>query len=258
MKTKTTAFISYQNQEIVSALKLYGIKTAEVPFFKGKINNPEACHADMQIIGLPYGEIFLIKDNEQFNTTVEELISGDTKINYTKHGINEFKYPYCVMLNAAVVGINVFCNTKYTDKYLIGSLLAHNYNIIHVNQGYAKCSTAIVSYNAIITSDKGIASAAKSCGIDVLLISPRGIYLCEKYEGFIGGASVNLSKNKILFIGNIDLHTDGEKIRDFCLAHHVTPECLCRHLPLTDIGGAVLRRAAAPDNDNSELPSINQ
>ena len=56
------------------------------------------------------------------------------------------------------------------------------YEIINVKQGYAKCSICVVSDNAIITADKGIAKAAIQNRIDVLEITrldnnPSNLYV---------------------------------------------------------------------------------
>ncbi|MBQ1389668.1 MAG: hypothetical protein IIY78_08585 [Clostridia bacterium] len=234
------AAVSYHNKKIISALEQTGLIPIKVFPYRNNTDTLESSHADMQMLILPHGEIFLIKDNEPFNSSVADCVSDKSKIKYTKSAIEIFKYPHCTLLNVLIVGNNVLCNTKYTDEYLLDYLFSQNYNIIHVNQGYAKCSCAAISASAIITSDKGISAAARSHGISVLEISPLGIALCDKYEGFIGGASFMISDNKIAFIGNIDQHGDSEKIRDFCMLNRVEAEILCPQLPPTDIGGVVI------------------
>ncbi|WP_051514818.1 DUF6873 family GME fold protein [Fervidicella metallireducens] len=123
-------------------------------------------------------------------------------------------YPGDVPYNAARVSNYVICNIKTTDIRLLNELYLRNLNIINVKQGYSKCSTAVVSKDAIITSDQGIYNAVKN-QLDVLLIEPGYIDLFEMDYGFIGGASGCMSESEICFFGNIKTHPQHQKIEKF-------------------------------------------
>ena len=110
---------------------------------------------------------------------------------------------------------------------------------IAVNQGYARCSVCVVSENAIITSDHGIATVAAKAGLDVLEITPGHIILDGFDYGFIGGASFKVSPTELAFTGILDHHPDKAAILDFMKKYGVAPVYLTNN-PIFDVGGAVL------------------
>ena len=233
------AAMSYISPDIVKAVRSRGFKTIGTPPYKGLSEKPEAAHADMQIKATPEGDIFLIKNNEPFNKVVlDELPQSASCVTLTEDEIYAFSYPYCVKLNAAVVGRHVIGNLRYLDKKMTERLKALGYEFINVKQGYAGCSTAVVSGSAVITSDSGVAKATAACGIDVLTISPGHIGLCKSYGGFIGGASFLADKGTLAFTGDVTRHPDYIRIESFCAAHGVKTLSLT-DAPLLDIGGIV-------------------
>ena len=61
-----------------------------------------------------------------------------------------YKYPNNIILNGVSTSEFFIHNTKYTDEKLL--TLIGNKQIVNVPQGYTKCSTAVVSNKAIMTS----------------------------------------------------------------------------------------------------------
>lgn len=113
-------------------------------------------------------------------------------------------YPGDCAYNIARVGKNIICNTKYTDKTILDMYRAMNYQIIHVNQGYTKCSICPVTDEIILTEDKGIAKTlAEKTEIKVHLLSTNSALLNGFNCGFIGGASGKYG-NAVLFCGKIN------------------------------------------------------
>jgi hypothetical protein len=135
------------------------------------------------------------------------LTKGETWLNRN--------YPENIAYNVLSIGSFAFHNTKYTDKTIIGELKKNGIELIHVNQGYTKCSTCIVDKNSIITSDYKIAKTVEKYGIESLLIKPGGIILESLNYGFIGGSGGLLSKNIMAFTGELDKIQDNYKIYDF-------------------------------------------
>ncbi len=127
------------------------------------------------------------------------------------------KYPASVYYNAARVGNFVFHNTKYTDKVLKENFFKMDIELVHINQGYAKCAISVVDENSIITMDKGIAKAAEKKGIDVLVIEEDAILLPGFKNGFIGGCTGLLDKGKWAVAGDIRKLKSYKKIEDFLL-----------------------------------------
>ena len=71
------------------------------------------------------------------------------------------------------------------------------------------------------------------------MISQGNIELDGYDYGFIGGAGGRIDDNTVIFFGNIEKHPDYISIKEFCAKHSVTIKCLCKNMPLTDIGGIV-------------------
>ncbi len=142
-------------------------------------------------------------------------------------------YPYDIAYNVTRVGNKCLCYEKYTDKEVVKNL---NCEIINIKQGYSKCNICVVDENSVITSDEGIFKICIENGIDALKITDGQIDLKPFKYGFIGGASMKIRKSKLLFFGNIKLHSDYKKIREFCDLKNVEIKSFLNE-KLTDLGG---------------------
>ena len=150
------------------------------------------------------------------------------------------EYPRNVALNAAQVGKNIICRVASLDDTVKAYCDSHGYNLINVNQGYAKCSCAVVSDNAIITEDVGLYRTLSKTDIDVLLIGKGRVALEEADCGFIGGATGYDKHSKTLyFCGSIHDHPDYSLISDFC-KDHGTNIIELSNAHLTDIGSILI------------------
>lgn len=150
-------------------------------------------------------------------------------------------YPNNILLNAKVVSDLVIGKIKNLDPLFVQHCIGRGYRFIDVNQGYSACSICKVTEKAIITADISIYNALKNTDIEVLRISEGYINLHnakgEEY-GFIGGASMKLSEDSILFFGDLDTHPDAVDIRAFCKSQNVSVFEI-KDFDLTDIGGCV-------------------
>ena len=208
-----------------------GFELIKMPTFEA-LQTPVSAHPDM-LFFLGKGRIVCHKDyfaiaEEQINKIAK---ASNCEIIFSGENIGR-EYPLDVLFNAAPVGNMLICR-----RDAVSGMVAETYgekNIINVKQGYAKCSTCVVSDNAIITADVSIAKAAEKRGIDVLVISPAGVRLDGYDCGFIGGASGADGEN-VYFCGNVDLHPDGEKIKAFCKKQGKTAVSLSNEL-LYDYG----------------------
>lgn len=224
------AYLSQKaDKRIIEALGQEGYNVVPLAPFSA-LSHPVDTHADMLLLAVG-DTIFVHKDYEIEFNGFKNTIKVDEPISS--------KYPNDVLLNIAIVGKNVFCNTKYASKTVIKHLEDNNYAIHHVEQGYAHCSTCIVSENAIISADFGILQKAQKMGIDALLITSGHISLPPYNYGFIGG-SCGSCGDKIYFCGALKYHPDGDKIRAFCEKHQkIVIELL--DAPLVDIGGILIK-----------------
>jgi len=148
-------------------------------------------------------------------------------------------YPYDIAYNVARVGKFAFHNLKYTDHVLKRELENTGVELVHVNQGYTKCSISVIDQDSIITSDKGIAKAAEKRGLDVLLIKPEeGILLPGVGHGFIGGSSGMIDKDKWMIAGDFKSLESCDVIKKFLEKKGIS--CIYVHnQPVTDIGSII-------------------
>lgn len=217
--------------EIILSLNNLGIEVVPVNS-KSQLHESLKNHADVVCNHL--GSKYII-----VASTEPELQSA-----LIKHGFDVMQsaadifspYPYETALNAARIDKKLITDPKTLDQSILNYCKDSHVEIIKVRQGYAKCSTAVVDEHSIITSDKGIAKAAKLSGLDVLLIRPGYINLPGCDYGFIGGTCGKIARDKIAFAGRIQDHPDYLKIAEFLGSRKIQPITLANCL-LTDIGG---------------------
>lgn len=151
------------------------------------------------------------------------------------------RYPKTAILNAAKIGKYIFHNIDITDKVIKEAAEAEGLSLIHVNQGYSRCSIVPVGEAALITSDRGIMAAAVKTGLDVGLISSGSVILPGEDHGSIGGASGCLPDGDIVFLGDITSHPDGRYVEDFI--KRSGKRCLyLPDIPLFDAGSLIFTK----------------
>jgi len=156
-------------------------------------------------------------------------------ITIKSHNTPTGQYPNTAILNACRIGNYVLHNSNLTDSAIQREASLNNMKLIHVNQGYTRCSVVPVSGRAVITSDILISKQARKLGISVLDISKGHILLPGQEYGFIGGTMGKTPDNTIVFLGDIKLHPDGSRIENFLRTHNAKYICL-PDLPLFDAG----------------------
>ncbi len=148
-------------------------------------------------------------------------------------------YPWDAQLNCCVAGQRLICNPKIAAHDIVDYLTnIDNKSLLPVRQGYSRCAVCMVDGESIITSDRGIASAAEADGLQVLLIHEGHIRLDGYAYGFIGGATFKLASDKLAFTGQLDSHPDRDVITRFLAERGVEPVYLSRE-PIFDIGSAI-------------------
>ena len=207
----------------LTPVKLQGFKNF------GEIN-PMAYHPDMFCFNLGKNRWIFYDEIYEANRNIIDKLNLDIIIEKSPQSCG---YPHDVGLNAAMFGGNLICRVKYTNEKILEYAREYGKNIIDVKQGYAKCSVCIVDENSVITSDVSIynkiCKKAPQNNINALLITPGHIDLPGCGYGFIGGCSGLIKsdgKNLLAFTGDINLHPDREKIKDFCRGRGVEPVSL--------------------------------
>lgn len=229
----TTVIMSGEYMYLAEELNKLNINTittspsVNLPFF-------ERYHTDMQCSYYAQGKIVI---DEEAQHLVKKI---------TKHGVSvelsssiiKPEYPLNIALNHLIVNDIFIGKVNNTDKYILKFCEENNYKIINVNQGYTKCSTAIVNRNALITADQSIYNACLKQHIDVLKIDAGDICLYGYNYGFIGGCCCKLSKDIMAFTGKVSKHKNYNEIKSFLLNYGVNLLELSNK-PLIDIGGII-------------------
>lgn len=187
-------------------------------------------HPDMLMNIVNNDLIILHKDTDR--AFVSQLQAMEKNIVFSENSLMT-SYPYDIILNALSIRNMFIHSLKHTDSKLLEA--SRGKELINVRQGYTKCSTALISNSAAITSDTGIASALNSRGIDVLLLPPGGILLPGLNYGFIGGTCGLFDKNHLAFYGDLEFYIYGKEVIAFLKKHKVEPLFLKKG-PLVDRG----------------------
>ena len=145
------------------------------------------------------------------------------------------KYPGTAGYNAVLIGNNFIHNSKNIDPVIIDKVHELGASSLHVEQGYSRCSVVPIGKKAIITQDRGITKIVREKGIDVLEIQPGHVILPGEEYGFLGGASGIMPNGTVVFVGDIDLHSDADEIKLFLNKHDIQYIVL-HNMPLYDCG----------------------
>ena len=228
------AIIDYRaSTKTVDALKKLNFNVVKTPQLT-TLYTTICGHGDIMVFNTKKGKI--IAEPTVFDYFSKNLIN--IEVVEGKSILNE-KYPYDIAYNAALVGNHLICNEAYTDKVILDFANKNGIKIVNTKQGYAKCSICVVSDDAIITSDKNIQIAAEKNKIDVLMVDDKSIKLKGFEHGFIGGATGLLEKNILGVNGNINYHTDCNRIIDFCKSHKTEIVSL-NNDEIEDIGSIII------------------
>jgi hypothetical protein len=147
-------------------------------------------------------------------------------------------YPKTAVLNAAEIGNYIIANFGNISPAIADYSKNCNRLPVNTRQGYSRCSVVPVGDNALITADEDILKAASKAGIDCCSISPGHVMLPGERYGFLGGACGVLPDKSIIFLGDIRLHPDYEKMKHFFEKHNISYSYL-DGLALFDAGSLV-------------------
>jgi hypothetical protein len=187
------------NEEILNYLKnmdIEPIKTIKCP----DLQEPVDGHPDMVIFPVDF-QTFIVAPNvySYYKNVLEakgiKVIKGGKTLCRN--------YPEDIAYNVARIGRYAVHNTKHTDQVLKYYLEEAGVEFIHVNQGYTKCSTALISETKALTSDVLIHEKLKSYNIDCMYIDPKVVYLKGYDHGFIGGCAGKINEKIFLSTGKI-------------------------------------------------------
>lgn len=200
------------NKESIKTLNSLGIKVYTTKS-TDSLYDAISGHPDVVLHHIGDNKFVVSPENAEFYKALPEIevIVGESRLFE--------KYPKDIAYNAARVGKYLIHNFKYTDQAILEN--SENLIKIDVKQGYSKCSVCVVTENAIITSDMGIAKKCDDFGIDSLFIDDSSVKLSGVSHGFFGGATGKLSKNLLAVNGDIRYHKNHEEILAFLDKYNV-------------------------------------
>ncbi len=227
----TTVFAQIDDNRLKSVFDELSIKVVKVNE-NSLLDAPVSQHADI-LCNYVGKSTFLVDKNQ---TELCKFLE-DNNGKYVIIENIQSPYPDDCLLNFADIGDYVICNKSILTEEIVKSL--PNKTIIDVKQGYSKCSVCICEYNTIITDDKSVYNAVSSYdNINSLLIE-KGSVRINKYDyGFIGGCCGLIDKNLLLFNGDLSLHSDFDKIKNFLYDNDIKYIDI-KGKPLTDIGSII-------------------
>lgn len=196
------------------------------------VDSAVSTHADMAAAYIGDGKIITDKNQNVLKALLEK--QGFTVYDALKPVRGE--YPGDIGLNFVLTADYAIGNFAYADPVLIDNITSKKQ--LSVKQGYCKCSVLVVDENAVISDDIAICEKLKQNGFDALFVKKGDIQLDGHDYGFIGGASGKISKDTVVFFGDVSSHRDFEKIKEFLRKHDCDYVCTDKGR-LRDIGGFV-------------------
>lgn len=225
--------VSKKYKFIIDELRKLGLSVIEADEL-AEVSGAEKYHADISVIHLGDKNMLAAKNNL---VLAEKLSRLGYNVILSENNISG-KYPTCTALNAVLLGKNLICHSALIDNMLRKYCDKCSIRLIDVKQGYARCSTAVVAENAVITSDVGIYKACIKNNIDALKIESGYIEIDDYDYGFIGGTCGKLSNDILAFCGNIKEHKNYYDIKAFALNYGVNLLSLSDRR-LFDVGGII-------------------
>jgi len=233
-KLKKIAIINYRAyRESIESLLESGYKVILVKPFYGN-RSYIASHADLQVFPF-YRKVVLAPNLSHF--TLRQLVlflKSSKDIVIGKSFIRE-GYPNEVFYNAIIVGKYLVGNLKYLDNVLIDMGKRYGFSLVHVNQGYVRCTTIPIDANTVITEDLGIFKKLHSIGINVKFLQPGFVDIDGYNYGFLAGGS-GIDNNVFYVNGDIDLYPYKRELENYLKRYRIKIKSLAPGKRPKDIG----------------------
>ena len=226
-----TMFADIDDNALKSAFDKLSIKVVSVTK-NPLLDQPVSKHADI-LCNYVGKSTFLVDKNQ---VELCKFIKNNNGKSVTIENIQS-PYPNDCLLNFADIGDYIICNKSILTEDIVKYLPEKP--IIDVKQGYSKCSVCICGHNTIVTDDKSVYNAVLQYDSINSLLIKKGSIRINKYDyGFIGGCCGLVDKNLLLFNGDLSLHSDFDKIKNFLYDNGINYIDI-KGKPLTDIGSII-------------------
>ncbi len=219
--------ISFDDKEILARMLQLGYECTAVKV-SDRVSGPISTHSDVLYLKVNNSEIIASSCQKANFALLKREGYTVTEINKLEPGYKTESF-----LNFIITEKNIICNPKTALN------INSEKNVIKVKQGYTRCSTICVNDNAFITDDENIYNALIENDIDCLKIEKGDVKLPGYDYGFIGGASVKLNDEEILFFGDIKNKNDKTAVIEFLKKYNMKA-LFIENKELTDIGSALI------------------
>ena len=108
----------------------------------------------------------------------------------------------------------LFHKSGYTDSIVME--INKDKKFISVPQAYTRCGLVHLCEDNFLTSDRGIEKVLLQNSLSCFYFNPDEIIIKDHKNGFIGG-TIGILGNRIFFNGNIELHADGNRLKEHLL-----------------------------------------
>ncbi len=108
----------------------------------------------------------------------------------------------------------LFHKSGYTDSTILE--INKPKEFVKLPQAYTRCSLVHLCKESYLTSDRGVEKVLLKKGLSCFYFNPEEITIYDHKHGFIGGA-IGILGNKIFFNGNVELHADGQRLKEHLL-----------------------------------------
>lgn len=227
----TTVFAYCDDIALKKSLSDFSIKVVNV-IENTLLDSPVKNHADILANYVGKSRFLTDKNQDELCAFLENK-SGKWVL------IEDIKSPYpndC-LLNFADIGDYIICKKSVLTEEIVKQLPKKT--IIDVKQGYSKCSVCICKRNTVITDDISIHSAvSRYDDINSLYVEKGSVHINKYNYGFIGGCCGLIDKDLLLFNGDLQTHTNFDKIENFLYDNGVNYVDI-KGKPLTDIGSII-------------------
>ena len=183
------------NEIIDSISKRFPSETIVKSITLKNVSGSTAAHPDMQI--------HFVSDDTAVCAPecFDYYLSALSGVNLISGSITPMDtYPKDIAYNAARLGKYVIANTRYTEPKILEYYNKRGFRILNTNQGYAKCSLAVMSSSAVITGDNGLCALLQKFDDIKCHKTDQARIILEGYgNGFIGGASGLIGETAVFF-----------------------------------------------------------
>lgn len=198
---------------------------------KGLVESPLDGHPDIFISKLP--EQYIIAPNTP-KQIIDCFASNHSKWKFGNKDVG-FSYPQIASYNISVSENFLICNLEICDKSILELLT--NKKIIHVKQGFCRCSTLALKNDVFITSDNGIHKTLQKNDVKSYFFPSDSIRLDGYKHGLLGGClGIDEKENRLIISGNLDYFENGKYLKSIFqkLDYQIIELDSC---PLLDVGG---------------------